>query len=206
MPSELSTIRHAKQALLLAWPRIMEECLSVLGSELHYQAMVYYCLRTYGQIPASQLGMNVKMWVDNPKTKVFKACDKRKHENYRGGCEPIPDVVIFRPSIRGDWRRRNFEKTLKRMLIAIELKASERSDARLRPGEIIHDIEKLAAHREEVKHRRSTMYPVVMVIDSAPEGVERMTSSGIEAILGKGRQLDVGILYCSPTREVNAVD
>lgn len=205
MPGQLKSVKAAKQSLLLAWPKIKEECLSVLGSELHYQAMVYFCLRTYADIPSSQLGMNVKMWIDNPTTKLFKKLDKRKHQDYRGGYEPIPDVVIFRPSIKGDWRRRCREKTLLKMLIAVEVKASERFESRLQPGEIIRDLEKLSAHREEVQNRGSDMFPVIMVIDSAREEKERMTAYGIEAFLKRAKQLQVGVLYCSPTLDISTI-
>ena len=91
----MKTIQQAKKALLKAWPHIKEECLSVLGSELHYQAMIYHCLRDYGQVPANQIGMNVKMWINDPATPLFKELDDRKHPEFRGGFEPITDVVLF---------------------------------------------------------------------------------------------------------------
>jgi hypothetical protein len=195
MPNSLNNIEKAKNALLLAWPHIAQECLCVLGSELHYQAMVYHCLRKFGRVPNSQLGMNVKMWIDKPITKRGKAQDKRKHIDFRGGYEPIPDVVIFRPTVKGDWRRRNHENTLVKMLLAIEVKASERAGGRLYPGEIVSDLEKLEAHREEVRNRHSTFFPVMMVIDSAPLEVERMTIEGVEAIFNRAKELKVGMMF-----------
>ena len=206
MPARLNTIKSAKQALLLAWPTIKKECLSVLGSELHYQAMIYHCLRNNGDVPTSQLGMNVKIWIDKPTTKLFKKLDKRKHQDYQGGYEPIPDIVIFRPEIKGDWRRRNRDNTLAKMLVAIEVKASERSESRLQPGEIVKDLEKLSAHKKEVKNRGFNMFPVMMVVDSAPLEAERMTSHGIETFVNRARQLKVGVLYCSPTTEINTIE
>ena len=89
----MQSIEEAKVALKTAWPLIKSECLSVLGSELHYQAMIYHALRTDGRVPANQIGMNVKMWIDNPVSELFKRLSDRKHENYRRGFEPIPDVV-----------------------------------------------------------------------------------------------------------------
>jgi len=58
----------AKEALMRAWPSIVRECRQVLGSELHYQAMIYHCLRHYGKVPIDQIGMNVKMSINKPKT------------------------------------------------------------------------------------------------------------------------------------------
>ncbi|MGI9280021.1 MAG: hypothetical protein ACR2PX_10390 [Endozoicomonas sp.] len=68
---DITTITDAKDALLRAWPMIQEECLQVLGSELHYQAMLYHCLRTAGAVPIDQLGMNVKIWISNPVSSLF---------------------------------------------------------------------------------------------------------------------------------------
>ena len=84
----MQSIEEAKVALKTAWPLIKSECLSVLGSELHYQAMIYHALRTDGRVPANQIGMNVKMWIDNPVSELFKRLSDRKHENYRRGFEP----------------------------------------------------------------------------------------------------------------------
>jgi hypothetical protein len=201
----MKTIQQAKKALLKAWPYIKEECLSVLGSELHYQAMIYHCLRDYGQVPANQIGMNVKMWINDPATPLFKELDDRKHPEFRGGFEPIPDVVLFSPKIKGDWRRRNCNNTLKQMLLAIEVKASERAANRLSPKEIITDIEKLAAHREEAKAQGSYMYPVMMVIDSAPLPEERMTESALSKAEEVAQNNKVGLLYVSPVHEIKAL-
>ncbi|UYM15984.1 hypothetical protein [Endozoicomonas euniceicola] len=177
----------------------------MLGSELHYQAMIYHCLRTAGAVPIDQLGMNVKIWISNPISPLFQALDKKKHEDYQGGFEPIPDIVIFSPEIRGDWRRRNRKRTLVDTLLAIEVKASERANGRLRPGEIISDIEKLAAHREEVRHHKKNMYPVMLVIDSTPEATERMTNHAIDTIFQASKKLDVGLLFCSDHLKKSAI-
>lgn len=58
-----ATQADALSALRRAWSPFVAECRSVLGSELHYQALLYHCLRTYGGVPSQQLGMNVKIWI-----------------------------------------------------------------------------------------------------------------------------------------------
>lgn len=198
----MQTIEEARAALQNAWVLIKSECLLVLGSELHYQAMIYHALRTAGRVPLSQIGMNVKMWINNPVSELFKKLDSVKHPDYQGGFEPIPDVVIFKPEINADWRRRNRENTLINMLIAIEVKASERAKSKLRLAEIELDIRKLAAHREEVLHLGSSMLPVMLIIDSAPNESERMNPTTIEQAHNLAKKLDVAFMYTSPTFEV----
>ena len=61
--SAMQTRDDALGALQRAWPPFVAECRSVLGSELHYQALLYHCLRAHGSVPSRQLGMNVKMWI-----------------------------------------------------------------------------------------------------------------------------------------------
>lgn len=51
---------EALEALIRSWPMIVEECRCVLAAELHYQAVVYHCLREVGGVPPGQIGMNVK--------------------------------------------------------------------------------------------------------------------------------------------------
>ncbi|MEZ5535258.1 MAG: hypothetical protein R3F02_06495 [Thiolinea sp.] len=198
--------KEALDALNRAWPAIVSDCLAVLGSELHYQAMIYHHLRTTGNLPHSQLGMNVKMWITDPVSDLFKLLDKKKHELYRGGFEPIPDVVIFKSEINGDWRRRNRENTLVQMLVAIEVKASERRDSRLQPGEIRTDILKLSAHREEVVHRGGEMFPIMMIIDSAHDPKERMTEYAVESSLKLATTHQVGFMYCSQVKVISTIN
>jgi hypothetical protein len=184
-----------------AWPTIVDECRAVLGGELHYQAVVYHCLRGVG-VPRAQLGMNVKQWITDPVSPLFQTWDARKAERYRGGFEPIPDVVLFAPGIQGDWRRRNFEASLRHMLVAIEVKASERAAGRLSVREITRDIDKLAAHRDEAQHRGCTMHPVMMVIDTAPVASERMTEAAIRAASSTAEDHLVSFFYASPTDSI----
>jgi len=198
----MKNLSDAKRAINNAWPKIKSECLSVLGSELHYQAMIYHLLREHGKVPVNQLGMNVKMWIDDPVSSLFRNLDKRKHQGFQGGFEPIPDVVIFKPSVNGDWRRRNNEVTLLNMLVAIEVKASERANGRLQPSEIILDIQKLAAHREEVRARGADMLPIMLVVDSAPTEKERMTKYALEQSQDLAMELGVGFLYVSPANDI----
>jgi len=185
-------------ALKRSWPSICEQCLSVLGSELHYQAMIYHCLRTAGSVPIDQIGMNVKMYIESPVSAKFQQLDLKKHPGFRGGFEPIPDIAIFTPSIKGDWRRRNRLQTMQTCLMALEVKASGRAGSRLRPGEILEDISKLAAHREEAVSLGAGFVPVMLVIDSARDPRERMTSSGLESSQAYASESKVGFLYLSP--------
>ncbi len=171
----IETMPDAIEAFQKAWPPFVAECRSVLGSELHYQALLYHCLRTHGEVSSGQLGMNVKMRIMDPVSDLFRELDERKHPDFRGGFEPIPDVVIFGPTIDGDFRRRNRENTLRHTLMAVEVKASERHLGRLRAGEIVKDIEKLQALRIEARHRGSDLLPAVVTVDTAPEASERMT-------------------------------
>ena len=201
----MHTRNDAIVALRKAWPQIKSECLGVLGSELHYQAIIYHALRHSGGVPLSQLGMNVKMWIENPVSELFQELDLRKHHNYQGGFEPIPDVVIFSPEINADWRRRNNVNTLRYMLMAIEVKASERSKKRLSPAEITLDIRKLAAHREEAACRGNDMLPVMLVIDSAPLEQERMTPLALVKAKELADELDVAFMYVSPEEELYGI-
>ncbi|MCS5694376.1 hypothetical protein NZK33_20700 [Cyanobium sp. FGCU-6] len=193
---------EAVTALIRAWPSVIKETRQVLGSELHYQAVIYHCLRLYGGIPLEQIGMNVKMWIANPATELFQNLDKRKEKGFHGGFEPIPDVCVFSEAVGGDWRRRNNEKTLESMLLAFEVKASERAGSRLRPGEIIGDTLKLKAHREESRGRKGDFVPVMMVIDTAPLVEERMTLSSLKRSRLAAHQANVEFLYVSQDSQI----
>lgn len=201
----MQTSFDAQQRLLKAWPYIVQECRQVLGSELFYQALVYHCLRTYAQVPLEQLGMNVKMYIANPVSDLFKIYDVRKHEDYRGGFEPIPDVCFFSSQVNADWRRRDPEKTLKALLLAIEIKASERDKGRLSEKNITDDILKLVAHKQEANARGSDFLPVMLVIDTAPLKNERMTAKSMLAAKKIAQELQVGFLYVSPDEVINTL-
>lgn len=194
----MRTRDEALEVLTRCWPRIIEECRDVLGSELHYQAVVYHCLRAAANVPPRQIGMNVKMLITDVVSEQFKRLVPKRHENFRSGFEPIPDVVLFSSEIDGDFRRRNCEKTLKHMLLAIEIKASERDKSRLRSGEISEDIYKLKAHLEEAQARGGGFIPVMMVIDTAPYEEERMRPSAIEQIKAEASRCEVHLFYLSP--------
>jgi hypothetical protein len=198
----MQTIQEATTALEAAWPEIVKQSRQVLGSELFYQALVYHCLREHGQVPIGQLGMNVKMRISKPVSALFQQLDLRKHQDYQGAFEPIPDVCLFSSHVNADWRRRNRAKTLSSLLLAIEIKASEREKGRLRIGEIKTDIEKLAAHHEEARAKGYSFRPVVMVIDTAPDKVERMTTKSLEEAQAIAVELAVGFMYLSPTTEI----
>ena len=201
----METSREATLKLLAAWPHIIAECRQALGSELFYQAVVYHCLRAYGGVPIGQLGMNVKMWIGNPVSNLFKILDTRKHKDFQGGFEPIPDVCLFSSKVGADWRRRNREITLSSLLLAIEIKASERRNGRLRVGEIVADIEKIFAHQQETIARGSSFFPVIMVIDTAPDKDEQMTQESLNASKKAAQDLSVGFMYVSPHTVINTV-
>ena len=201
----MQTIHDATAALEAAWPEVVKQSRQVLGSELFYQALVYHCLREHGKVPICQVGMNVKMRISNPVSDLFKKLDLRKHQDYQGGFEPIPDVCLFTSHVNADWRRRNRAKTLSSLLLAIEIKASEREKGRLRIGEIKTDIEKLAAHHEEARARGHSFLPVMMVIDTAPDKNERMTTKSLEEAQAIAVELAVGFMYLSPTAEIQTL-
>jgi len=157
--------------------------------------MVYHAFRTSGMVPINQIGMNVKMRIFNPISTLFNALDSRKHPNFRGGFEPIPDVCLFSPKVRGDWRRRNRMQTLESLLMAIEIKASERANGRLREKELIFDIQKLNAHRQESNNMGHDFIPIMMIIDTAPDSSERITFSTLDQIISHALEHKVGLAY-----------
>lgn len=159
---------------------------------------MYRCFREFGEVPVEQIGMNVKIWIDNPITSFLRTREYYKHKDFRGGIEPVPDIVLFTPEIKGDFRRRNNENTFKCMLMAIEVKASERENSRLTPGEICEDIYKLEAFRNEARRRRKNFVPTMVVLDTAPQPEERMTSQSVETILSEAKQHNVGLFYLAP--------
>lgn len=200
MATGIATPAEAYAVFLAAWPAIVEECCAVWGSELHYQAMIYRVLRDAGNVPRGQLGMNVKIWLEGTNTEYFERRDKLKVREYRGGFEPIPDVVIFHEDIKGDWTRRNYLETARCLLLAVEVKVSERQGSRLQPGEIIDDLEKIAAFRKELHYRGTEMVPVMLVIDTAKKAEERMTEYSFEEVRARAWDLHVPLFYCGPDR------
>ncbi len=125
----------------------------------------------------------------------------RKAEGFRGGFEPIPDLVIFSAEIAGDFRRRNRANTLRHMLLVAEIKASERFQGRLRSGEIIDDILKLDALREEAQAREADFIPVVIVVDTAPDKIERIRDRALQDARDTAYRHGVCFLYLSPEEE-----
>ena len=83
----IATIDAAVAILQEAWRAIVDECRAVLAGELHYQAVVYHCLRVAG-VPRTQLGMNVKQWIASPIGEHFQKLSLRKNEKYQVGFEP----------------------------------------------------------------------------------------------------------------------
>jgi hypothetical protein len=202
----LQTRADAKKALTKAWPHIVAECRQVLGSELHYQAIVYHCLRLHGGVPINQIGMNVKMWIRNPVSELFRQLDVRKKLRFQGGFEPIPDVSLFAPALQGDWRRRNHTNTLQHLLLAIEVKASERKNSRLQSGELISDIRKLAAHRQEAQARGWDFLPVMMVIDTARDAGERTRAHTLDLAKAEAKTKQIALLYMAPAEVFSSLE
>lgn len=201
---EITTKEIARSTIKNAYKSIITDCRNVWGSELHYQAIIYHCLRENGKIPINQLGMNVKIWIDNPSTSLFKSKDLQKKERYRGGFEPIPDIVIFDAKIDGDWRRRNHENTLKQILYALEIKASERKNNRLGYSEIKADIDKLIALKEEINRRYNKEIGIgMLVVDTAKEAHERMKIETLSRLIGYSEQHKVDLGYFSLCEEQN---
>ena len=146
--------------------------------------------------------MNVKIWIEPVTTEYFRNLDKRHAEGYGGGYEPIPDVVVFRPAIEGDFRRRNYRNTQRQMLVAVEVKASERHQGRLTAGEIVNDVYKLDALRKEALSKGgSEPLSAVVVVDTAPEPKERMTPEARGEVETAARERRVCFFYVSPSEE-----
>lgn len=196
----LETIVDARTALNLAWPVLVAEARQVLAGELHYQAMAYHAFRQIG-VPLTQMGMNVKMLISEAVSPHFIALEELKHEDFRSGFEPIPDLVLFRPAVARNWQRRSNEKTLREMMLAVEIKASERFKSRLGRAEIERDLIKLEAHRIEAQHRSNDFLPVMMIIDTAMDPKERMQPAGLEACRKRAAELGIGFYYVSQERD-----
>ena len=200
---EIKTVAEAKAALVKTFPSVVKECRNVLGSELHYQAILYHCLRAYGEVPIGQLGMNVKIWIHDVATELFVAKDARKEQKYRGGFEPIPDIVLFEPDISGDWRRRNYHNTFEKMLYTLEIKASERKGNRLTFGEIKGDIDKQIALRGERRMRLDKELGVgVIIIDTAPDKKEVIRAEALAQLIDYSQKMKVDFGYFSLEKEI----
>jgi hypothetical protein len=98
--------------------------------------------------------------------------------------------------------RRNYENTLKHMLLTIEIKASERAKSRLGAAELRTDILKLDAHRQEVRELGSDFIPVMMVIDTAPLERERVTEWSLGQSRDLAKSLKVEFRYFSLDRVI----
>ncbi len=194
----MNTAEEARLAIIKSIPYIEKECKLVLSSELHYQAMIYHCLRLYSNIPVTQLGMNVKIYIKNPKAIFLKEAIKKKNINYRQGKEIIPDVSIFSQNINCDFRRRNCKNTLRETLYSLEIKASERLKGRIRPGEVINDIIKLKAQLQEIKNKYNKVIGVgIIIIDTAPKKAERMTPQALDNVKNVANKENVDFWYIS---------
>ncbi len=199
----INTIEEARNTIYWSFPKIVEECRAILGSELHYQAVIYHCLRTFGKIPIEQIGMNVKIGISNPVTQLFKDKQFSKAEGYQAGFEPIPDICIFSTELKADWRRRNNENTLKETLYALEIKASERKNNRLTAGEIKNDIDKLQAQFEETFFRyKKEIGKGVLIVDTAPKLEERIKEKALNEVEEYAKLKNVDFWYFSHDKAI----
>jgi hypothetical protein len=194
----ISTVTEAITALRKSWEAIVQECRCVYGGEPQYQAMLYHILRLFGEVPVTQLGMNVRIKFYKPTSRMFIERSMSRKEGYEGVHEVIPDVVIYDPEVRGKWQRRMADGTVKNILLAMEMKCSERKEGRLQPGEIMKDLKKLHALREEAQARSRTISPVVFIVDTAIDPNERMKSSALNHIRAEAKPLEIGLLYLPP--------
>ncbi len=196
---------QAFEAFRLAWPKFVSECRSMLGSEQHYQAVLYHCLRSSG-VPARQLGMNVKQYIPDPITPLGQSISEVRHTNYKG-FEPTPDAIIFHPDIGGDWRRRRRKKSMRNSLVSIEMKVSERAGARLTAREITNDILKLSALRQEIFERYQKapgagLIGLMIVVDTAPDKKERMTDWSLNRCREISREQNIRFGYLDTIRDI----
>lgn len=183
---------------------IISECRLILASELHYQAMIYHHLRHIGNVPFDQIGMNVKTTVSNVQTDFFNQRLLLKNPDYQSfGLEIIPDISFFSKNINGDWRRRNFDNTLKETIYSLEIKASERHKGRLTKGEIQSDILKLVAQREETYQLYGKRIGTgMLVVDVAPDLTERMKAPTLDFIIEFAEANSVDLWYFSQDKEI----
>lgn len=85
------------------------------------------------------------------------------------------------------------------MLAVLEIKASERAGSTLSLSEVVRDLRKLAAHREEIQSMGHDFHPVMMVIDSARDTSERMRGTDTAKARALSSELGVEWRYVSPT-------
>lgn len=183
---------------------IIHECRLVLGSELHYQAMVYHLLRKVGEVPLNQLGMNVKTTISNVSSPFLKQRILKKNKKYQSfGIEIIPDISFFRTDINGDWRRRNHINTFKETLYSLEIKASERANGRIAYSEIETDLLKLKAQAEETERQHNRKIGAgLMIIDVAPKLEERITVNSLNRIKVLSELHAIDVWYFSQDQQL----
>ncbi len=108
----METISEFRTSISNSYSKIIEECRSVLGSELHYQAMVYHLLRALGKVPLSQIGMNVKTTIEDCKTAFFKERITKKDKKFRSNnLEIIPDISFYSNSLKADYNLKRLKPT-----------------------------------------------------------------------------------------------
>lgn len=200
----LENKQKCQDAISKCFGNIIAECRTVLGSELHYQAMIYHLLRQVGEVPLNQLGMNVKTTISNVSSPFLQDRILKKNKNYQSfGIEIIPDISFFRTELNGDWRRRNHVNTFKNTLYALEIKASERHNGRISYKEIETDILKLTAQAEETQSQhRQKIGTGLIIIDTAPKLEERITNNSLTKIIDCSKLHSVDLWYFSQDNQL----
>ncbi len=112
------------------------------------------------------------------RTEAFRSeSDRARHPDVQGGCEPNPDIAIYHRGVWGDSRRWSCDGTFNNLLPVAEVIAAERADSRLQSGEIVSDIRKLDALRQEVQEWESDIVQVMPVVDTVETSEGRMIRS-----------------------------
>lgn len=148
MSDLLATLQDALAALDRAWPTICDECLQVPGGERQYQAVIYHALRSVGGVPNRQLAMNVRQFIQSPKSKYFKTLQGSSHKSFL----PTLDIVMLQADAGADRRTEISGK----MILAIKVVAPDdhqRRGKRIRANEVLNAIRKLAGIREEMQQK-----------------------------------------------------
>jgi len=200
----ITTSLDCQKLISKCFKQIVNECRTVFGSELHYQAMIYHILRKYGDAPIDQLGMNVKTLITNVNSEFLLERINRKNINYQSyGIELIPDLSFYEKAINSDWRRRNYKNTLKLTLYSLEVKASERHKSRISYKEIETDILKIEAQYQETKQQHNKSIGIgLLIVDTAPSPKERITETSLFKIQEFANSKSVDLWYLSQDIEI----
>jgi len=147
------------------WEKFYPATRQVFGSELSYQALLYHTILEHTSDPRNvnfrSVALNVKIGIYKPLTHKAREKAKESAEGYQDYFGCIPDLVVFKNGFHGNHKRANGVRNLLWAEMLFELKVNERTvhnentdesrTGRIRPGEIIEDIDKLVILREEAE-------------------------------------------------------